>query len=106
MDAARRAVDLAGDRTAAFLSPSLRQHALRHGWPEHVANSLGVGHRDGGFYPTYPQELAEQVLDLEYGDGRNEPMPALRRFLNRAPQQASQSHHDEVMMSLIAAEMI
>lgn len=88
------------DRTASFLSQHLRKHALDSGWPSRLAMSLGVNHRDGHYVTSYPEHLADDVLDLEYGTPGSPPSPAIRQFHNRAEKIAGGMHTDEALLYL------
>jgi hypothetical protein len=55
------------DQTAAKATAALRRKAqIQHFWPSHIARRLSVMH-DGGFtfYVTWPDEIEQDVLDLE-----------------------------------------
>ena len=60
---------------------NLRSHASSYGWPEEIANNLMVSHDGKSHSISYPKNLEEAVLTLEYGTQDAPPAPALRTFV-------------------------
>lgn len=87
-------------RTTAYLSKVLRQHAHSNGWPRELAWSLGVNHHDGHFSVVYPPHHEDSVMDLEYGTPDRPPMGTIRQFLNRSDAVAEPMLAQEEMQYL------
>lgn len=66
------------------LKKDLNKRANAAKWPEGVVPFLDVDMVDGSIVITYPQELQEQIEDLEYGKTSMFPNPVLRPFVNSA----------------------
>lgn len=83
-------VEVIAESAAETLStPStleLRSMALASNWPRNIVSSLTVEHENGELVINYPEELAEQIENLEYGDINSLPTPVLRPFIYRAQQ--------------------
>lgn len=60
---------------------NLRSHASSYGWPDEVANNLSVSHDGASHSISYPRNLEDTVLTLEYGTQHVPPAPALRTFM-------------------------
>lgn len=60
---------------------NLRSHASSYGWPEEVTKNLMVSHNGTSHSISYPRDVAEAVLTLEYGTQDIAPSPALRTFM-------------------------
>lgn len=88
----------AHDKAAAQATVGLRKHALAHGWPTHLAQRLSVSHEDGRVAIAYPDHLADEILDLEYGTEDTPPSPVLRTFNNRMDEHADLATHLETYL--------
>lgn len=65
------------------LTESIRKDALIAGWPLFLANSLSVRVDRNSLAVEYPEDLAEKIEDLEYGNGTSTPRPVLRKFASK-----------------------
>ena len=85
---------------AERMTAELRKHAVTTGWDKELANSLSVSYVDGNLFIEYPDEVKEQVLNAEYGDGRNRPTSVLRGFAYRSP------HMENILNADVIDEML
>ena len=85
------------ERLTSELTPKLRKMAHRSGWPAEVISKLEVrSDGSGGLYVYYPEDIAERVEDLEYGNLNALPNSVIRSFIYR-----TSSMMDEVLGSEI-----
>lgn len=82
------------------LTERLRQTTAEHGWPDEVTYQMSAVVDFDGVKIAYPDEIAGQVWDLEYGTQEQYPQPAIRRFLNRIESHDGDRYMTEVMTSL------
>ena len=54
------------------------------GWPDDVIAQLSVSYDDGKLTLAYPEAIAKQVDDLEYGANGEPPRALIRSFTRRA----------------------
>ena len=54
------------------------------GWPDDVIAQLSISYDDGKLTLTYPESIAKQVDDLEYGADGEPPRALIRSFTYRA----------------------
>lgn len=66
---------------SAKLTSKVRRQAYQMGWPTSVSRKLVVDFKEGQYTVSYPTEIKESVLDLEYGNQSTPPLPALRTFV-------------------------
>lgn len=66
---------------SAKLTSKVRRQAYQMGWPTSVSRRLVVDFKDGKYTVSYPSDLKESVLDLEYGNQSTPPLPAMRTFI-------------------------
>lgn len=88
------------ENTSARLTSHLQEHARLSGWPEHIASALSVTHSNGHYSATYPEHLASDVFDLEYGTQSSPPSGVIRRFSNRSEGMLGGLHAEEAMSYL------
>lgn len=75
-----QAVDAALDRTAARLSPVVRNHAREAGWPADIAARLSMTRTPQGTLSVdYSGDVAE-AQDMEYGTPEQAPRSVLTFF--------------------------
>lgn len=68
------------------LTELLHKLASDSGWPADVIQVMKVSHSDDGtLYVDYPDEYAEEIGNLEYGDINGLPNAVIRPFIARAP---------------------
>ena len=60
---------------------NLRSHASSYGWPSDVTDNLMISHDGSDHTISYPQNIEDAVLTLEYGTQHVPPAPALRTFM-------------------------
>jgi len=66
------------------LTEQLQDSATTAGWPEEVINSLSIRFDGENLRVHYPEKLANQIEDLEYGKIFGLPNPAIRPFISRS----------------------
>ena len=62
------------------LTSDLKKQAKAAGWPKKIASSLSVTIDSGNLCIAYPQKLAKEVEDLEYGKVGGFANAVLRKF--------------------------
>jgi hypothetical protein len=68
------------------LTEYLRMTAYNSGWPAHLVQKMNVTFdNDYNLLVDYPDDVKEDIEDLEYGDLNGLPNAAIRPFLLRAP---------------------
>ena len=67
---------------AENLTTKVREQAVQLGWPVEIASQLIVDFQEGKYVVTYPNAVGHMVVDLEYGNQRRPPLPAIRQFLS------------------------
>ena len=82
-------VEIASSDAAFNLIPQLESAlatmADASGWPDDVITQLTVSYDDGKLNITYPESIAKQVDDLQYGDANGTPpRPLIDNFIRRA----------------------
>lgn len=70
-------------KAAERLTPEFRQLALNAGWPAGVVLQMTVEAFEGALYVDYPEELKDEVEDLEYGTPKSAPNAVIRPFMAR-----------------------
>lgn len=65
------------------LTMELQADALSAGWPKTYASQLSVRVDKSNIYIDYPENLAQDIEDLEYGSKDQPPTPVLRLFVDR-----------------------
>ena len=68
-------------RAVEEYTSKLRSHATSYGWPEEITNNIKISHDGERNAISYPQQLEDAVLTLEYGTQKIPPSPALRTFV-------------------------
>jgi hypothetical protein len=63
------------------LTSQVRRQAYQMGWPTEVSRHLLVDVQNGEYVVTYPKQVKESVLDLEFGNQTRPPLPLIRHFL-------------------------
>jgi hypothetical protein len=56
------------------------------GWPDDVIAQLSVSYDDGKLALVYPESIAQQVDDLEYGAEGQPPRALIRNFTRRSDE--------------------
>ena len=56
------------------------------GWPDDVIAQLSISYDDGKLTLTYPESIAKQVDDLEYGANGNPPRSLIGNFTRRSEE--------------------
>lgn len=81
-------IEVAASDAAYNLIPQLESllaiSADDMGWPDSVISQLTISYDDGKLTLTYPEDIAKQVDDLEYGAEENPPRALIRNFTRRA----------------------
>lgn len=85
---------------------SIKQDALRAGWPEDVVKSLKVIVDGDTIKVSYPDKYAKIIEDLEYGTENSSPQPILRSFLDKNAQQISNHLLESSIDDLISQGVI
>jgi hypothetical protein len=76
-----------------ILEENLRDTAKTAGWPDRIINSLIVDFDGESLLVKYPDELASEIDDLEYGKPYDVPKPVIRSFVY-----GSESYIKEVLV--------
>ena len=80
-----RDLQFAATDAAHFLKPILQDNlieaATTAGWPEHIVRSLTVDFNGESLLVKYPEELVQEIDDLEYGKPFGLPNPVIRSFV-------------------------
>lgn len=76
------ALDVA-KRVIPGLNASLKTYASSAGWPEKVVAAMYVEFDGGDIFINYPENLADEIDDLEYGKPFGLPNPVIRPFIER-----------------------
>ena len=63
------------------LTDLLKVSAKNAGWPNNVVKQLKVSFKDLQITVYYPETYAQQIDDLEYGNGTDSPQPVFRQFV-------------------------
>lgn len=88
-------IEIAASDAAYNLTPQLDYllalSADAAGWPDNIIAQLQISYDDGKLNLTYPQEIAKQVDDLEYGAEGNPPRALIRNFTRRAEEAIQKS---------------
>ena len=71
-------------------------------WPSNLIAALTVeSNEEGELQVTYPEELAEAIENLEYGDINSLPNPVIRPFIYRSQGQVSKVIEHESVGALM-----
>ena len=83
-------VEIASSDAAFNLIPQLESAlatmADASGWPDDVITQLTISYDDGKLNITYPESIAKQVDDLEYGVDGQPPRALIRSFTYRSEE--------------------
>lgn len=71
------------DRVCDRFTLALRTATISAGWPVEIVSQLLVRETDGQIVPSYPDRIADQVSELEYGGSDNDGTHTLHKFVNR-----------------------
>lgn len=71
-------IDKGAEATLQARIEKLRKHAASYGWPSDITDQLKFS--KGGTI-SYPEDIKEAVLTLEYGTQDVPPAPAIRTFM-------------------------
>ena len=63
------------------LTQLLKVNAKSAGWPNNIVKQLQVAVEDLKIIVYYPEMYAQQIDDLEYGNGQDSPQSVFRRFV-------------------------
>lgn len=87
--------DIAEDTCDILSNPEtleLRVMAKGANWPDNIVNLLTVeSDGDGALIINYPENITEDVENLEYGDINSLPTPVIRPFIYRAQNDVSRA---------------
>lgn len=79
----RQVLAQSAQKTAVMMTAELRQECLSSGWPSSVVSRIRVKFEGNKFIYDIPEDLKNQVGDLEYGTPSKQLSPALHRYGNR-----------------------
>ena len=95
--------DVAIEDIVPLLTEYLRTTAYNSGWPANFIANLEVSvDKDYTLFVTYPDEMDDEIGDLEYGHLNSMPNAAIRPFLLRAPNIVNQVLQDIILPQLLA----
>lgn len=69
--------------TAVVMTAQLRKECVASGWSPSLANRLSVRYVNNEFKVNIPEDIKEEISNLEYGTPNTQPTAAIRRFANR-----------------------
>lgn len=84
------------------LTTELKSDAISAGWPKKYANRLSVRVDQANVYVDYPDDMAEAIEDLEYGNGSESPMAVMRLFIDRHADDFQNLFADMSLDALVA----
>ena len=96
----KTAVHEAALTAAGHLTLSLRDTAAQAGWPAEIIIQMSVIAVDGDLRIDYPEALAAQIEDLEYGTPNTSPSPVLRPFEARFEREIAEHMSSEYLDAL------
>jgi hypothetical protein len=76
------AIDVA-QRVVPILNQRLKAFASAAGWPSEIVKVMSVEFGEGDIFINYPEELSDEIDDLEYGKPFALPNPVIRPFVER-----------------------
>jgi len=82
----KAAIDVAR-KSARKLTPVLRNMASSAEWPGEIVIQLSVQSEGPNLVVAYPEDLEEQINELEYGSENTPARPAIRPFTYRYSKQ-------------------
>lgn len=82
------------------LRDSFRKMAGSSGWPEEIINQVDVRVEDSNILVQYPDSIAKEVGDLEYGHLKNPPRAAIRKMTARSQDVVSEIAFSKVSNQL------
>jgi hypothetical protein len=65
------------------LTTTVRQDAAASNWPSELASKLSIKVTKSGILIEYPDDLATEVEDVEYGTYTSSPAPIMRKFIDK-----------------------
>lgn len=84
----------------------LRKDAVAAGWPAKCVNKLTVVVTSDGITIEYPEDLAEEIEDLEYGTYTTSPSPVMRSFIERHTEELGTELANSTIEYLLATDVI
>jgi hypothetical protein len=69
-----------------ILNAQLKSMASAAMWPSHIIDAIFVDYQDDDLIVDYPDNLGDEIDDLEYGSGTQLPNPVVRPFVARCGQ--------------------
>jgi hypothetical protein len=64
-----------------MLEENLKEFAETAGWPPNIVNSLSIDFNGDDLLVKYPDEMSNEIDDLEYGKPYSVPKAAIRPFI-------------------------
>ena len=93
--------DKTADTLIDPLTTQLRLIARESGWPARLIQGLTVTVDDTHtLYVDYPDELREDIENMEYGDINGLPNAAIRPFIFRAPKLVEEIIREQTLQDL------
>ena len=90
------------DSLVGPLTEQLRMMAFYSGWPANFIQSLSVKvAEDYTLYVDYPEDMSDDIGDLEYGGLNSLPNAAIRPFMMRAHFTINKALEDELVPKLL-----
>jgi hypothetical protein len=81
-------------KSAHKLTPVLRDMAFRAEWPPEIIIQLKVDAVDTNLVISYPENLEEQINNLEYGTEYSPAKPVIRAFTYRYAEELEEEISD------------
>jgi hypothetical protein len=95
--------DVAVENIVPPLEEYLRTIAYNSGWPANFIANLNISvDEDYTLSISYPDDMEDEIGDLEYGNLNALPNAVIRPFLLRAPDVINQILQDVILPQLLA----
>lgn len=103
-------VDSAVSDAAFYLVPvltdELQSLAIASNWPARVIKQITVSFDGASLYIDYPDDIAQEIQDLEYGKTGQVPNSVLRSFVYKIQPLIKEFYKDHVASNLFDLEEI
>lgn len=93
-------------RLQPILQSNLQDYVQEAGWPPHLISAVTVDFDGSNLSVKYPDELANEVDDLEYGKPYSVPKPAIRPFIYNSEAYIKDMLAENVIALLLDAEEV
>jgi hypothetical protein len=105
IDSAEEAALFKAQELSKKMTTKLRHAALDAAWPSMIVSNMTVRVKDTQLVIDYPEDLQEEINDLEYGTGPVPPVSVIRTFLNRTDEYISDIFGKDLIDELISEDV-